>query len=285
MEANVASPELNIPEVAGQVASFLAPWLPFLIKGGKEAGKAAAKKLGEKFSEDGWEKAKSLWDKLHPKVESKPSALEAVKDVADHPDDPDVQAALRVQFKKLLESEPALTIEISNQIQHIGHSFLATDRSVSGYNINAPIFTGDISLLLPRQYERVPLERVPSEELVRAYFRSLANECSQLPLGIVAKRFLDPESMGAVQLPSIYVDLDVQPSFIEQEKKRQREFVERERADRVPLLQAIAHPQLSRVVLLGEAGSGKTSAVHYLTYALDIMRNKGMLCACSPMPS
>jgi hypothetical protein len=51
--------------------------LPYLLKGVKLAGQEATKKLGEKASEQGFEQAKALWEKLRPKVEARPAALEA----------------------------------------------------------------------------------------------------------------------------------------------------------------------------------------------------------------
>jgi len=92
---------------------FLAPYLPYLLKGVKLAGQEAAKKLGEKAAEGGFEQAKALWDKLRPKVEARPAALEAAQDAAAHPDDADALAALRLQLKKLLAEAEALAQEIA----------------------------------------------------------------------------------------------------------------------------------------------------------------------------
>ena len=54
------------------------------------------------LTEGGKELVKLLKDKLL----SKPTAAEAVEDAAKNPADPDAQAALRIQLKKLLESDP-----------------------------------------------------------------------------------------------------------------------------------------------------------------------------------
>jgi hypothetical protein len=95
------------------LTSFLAPFLPFLMQLGNKAAEAAAGKLGE----DAWNKAKAIWEKLHPKVEAKEAAKEAAKDVALNPNDEDLQAALRVQLKKLLEQDEALTKAIAQLMQ------------------------------------------------------------------------------------------------------------------------------------------------------------------------
>jgi len=80
---------------------FLAPFLPYLLKGVKLAGQEAANKLGEKAGEQGFEQAKALWERLRPKVEARPAVLEAAQDAA-HPDDEDALAALRLQLKNCL---------------------------------------------------------------------------------------------------------------------------------------------------------------------------------------
>lgn len=95
------------------LVKILAPCLPFLMKMGNKAVEAASQKVGE----DGWNKAKAIWAKLHPKVEAKVAAQEAAADVAKNPEDEDLQAALRVQLKKILEEDQALAEEITKILQ------------------------------------------------------------------------------------------------------------------------------------------------------------------------
>ncbi len=91
------------------LTAFLSPILPFLIKGGEEA----AKEAGKKFGIDAWEKAKGVWGKLYPKIEAKEAAKEAVEDLAVAPEDQDLQTALRVQLKKILEKDQTLATKIA----------------------------------------------------------------------------------------------------------------------------------------------------------------------------
>jgi hypothetical protein len=95
------------------LAKFLTPFLPFLLKSGEKA----AAEAGKLFGQDAWEQAKALWNKLRPKAEAKPAAKEAIKDAADNPDDEDVQAALRVQLKKLFKEDSTLTNEINRLME------------------------------------------------------------------------------------------------------------------------------------------------------------------------
>lgn len=104
---------MDVATVTKEVVVFLAPFLPYLLKAGEKAAEEAGKKLGG----DAWEQAKALWDKLRPKVEAKPAAQEAVQDAVAAPDDPDAQAALRLQLKKLLAGDETLAQEIARLMQ------------------------------------------------------------------------------------------------------------------------------------------------------------------------
>jgi hypothetical protein len=95
------------------LVKVLAPCLPFLIKVGNKAVEGASQKVGE----DVWNKAKAIWAKLYPKVEAKAAAQEAAADVAKNPEDEDLQASLRVQLKKILETDTALAAEITQILQ------------------------------------------------------------------------------------------------------------------------------------------------------------------------
>jgi hypothetical protein len=138
------------PQLSAQLVQLLAPFLPYLLKGLKLAGQEAAKKLGEKAGEQGFEQAKALWDKLRPKVEARPAALEAAQDAAAHPDDEDALAALRLQLKKLLAEDQALAQELARLLPQsgpAGQTVIASgDRSVAiGGNASGNvIITGDV---------------------------------------------------------------------------------------------------------------------------------------------
>ncbi|MEH2365174.1 CHAT domain-containing protein [Nostoc sp.] len=100
------------------LVKFLAPCLPFLLNVGNKAVEGASQKLGE----DVWRKATVVWGKLQPKVEGKPAALEAATDVAKSPEDEDLQVALRVQLKKLLEYDELLAQKITQIMQENAES-------------------------------------------------------------------------------------------------------------------------------------------------------------------
>lgn len=130
------------------LTALLAPALPYLLK----AGESAAEKIGE----DAWEKAKTLWGKISGKIKAKPSALEAVEDVANAPADEDAQAVLRVQLKKMLTEDAGLAKELEQMIsmwQKSGSMAIAVgERSVAaGGDVKGnTIVTGDQNVVLSK---------------------------------------------------------------------------------------------------------------------------------------
>ena len=91
--------------LADALVTMLAPALPFLVSGGKELVEEAGKALNVEL-------IKKLWGRLCSRVEEKPAAAEAAQDVARAPEDTDALAALRLQLRKILESDPALAAEL-----------------------------------------------------------------------------------------------------------------------------------------------------------------------------
>ena len=102
---------MDIAALAKEVALFLTPFLPYLLKAGEKAAEEAGTKLGSAA----WERAKGLWSRLRPQLEAKPTAQEAVTDTAAAPPDEDAQATLPLQLKKLLTENEELAREIEQQ--------------------------------------------------------------------------------------------------------------------------------------------------------------------------
>lgn len=133
---------LDLVVLAKETVTFLAPFLPYLIKAGEGAAEEAGKKLGEKAGGGAWEKAKALWTKLRLKVEEKSAAKEAVLDVAAVPGDEDALATFRQQLKKLFAEDESLAKEVSEMqsearragvnVAAIGDQSIAIGGSVSG---------------------------------------------------------------------------------------------------------------------------------------------------------
>jgi len=86
------------------IITFLSPFLPFLIKFGEKSAETA----GSKFGEDAWNKAKKVWDKLHPAVAAKEDAKVAVEQVAAKPESKARKAVFQEELETLLKENPDL---------------------------------------------------------------------------------------------------------------------------------------------------------------------------------
>jgi hypothetical protein len=105
--------KMDIGEFANSVTTAVVPVLPYLLK----AGEKAAEETGKTIAGQSWEWAKSLWTKLKPKVEAKPTALAAAEYAAQTPDDADGKAALRLQLKMLLAEDQSPAQEVSDWLE------------------------------------------------------------------------------------------------------------------------------------------------------------------------
>jgi transketolase len=91
------------------LTGLLTPFLPFLIKFGENSAETA----GKKFGEEAWNKAKKVWEKLHPKVEAKEDAKVAAEQLAAKPESKPRQAVFQEELETLLKENPDLAKAIA----------------------------------------------------------------------------------------------------------------------------------------------------------------------------
>jgi hypothetical protein len=99
------------------------------------------------------DKAKAIWAKLHPKLSSRPAALEAVQDIIVNASDKSAIAALRRQVGQILNEDAQLTADLTKLIGSGPLQINSTatgDRSIAiaGNVIGGTISTGDVSVHL-----------------------------------------------------------------------------------------------------------------------------------------
>ena len=94
--------------------AWLQPYLPVLLT---EAAKASGKEVPEA--------AKAAWQVITERLRGKPAAAEALEDLRHTPDDPDAQAALRLQVRKLLATDEALAAQLADLLQAVGGQYAA----------------------------------------------------------------------------------------------------------------------------------------------------------------
>ncbi len=102
---------MSTPDLS-QIVLWLAPVLPYLLKGAVELAKNAAGELGKKLGNEGWEGLKGLAAKIQKKAAHRPALRKALSEGQAAPDDVDVQAALRLQLEKVLQQDPDLQAEV-----------------------------------------------------------------------------------------------------------------------------------------------------------------------------
>jgi valyl-tRNA synthetase len=134
------------PQLSTQLVQLLAPFLPYLLKGLKLAGQEAAKKLGEQASEQAFEQAKALWDKLRRKK----NVEQVAQTVAALPDNQALAAKrLREEIARALAEDDSLAQELARLLPQsgpAGQTVIASgERSVAiGGNVSgSTIITGD----------------------------------------------------------------------------------------------------------------------------------------------
>lgn len=101
------------PTTIGVLASSVVTVLaPYLAKAGEEFAKEAGKTAGAKIG--------ALYQAIKARFQDRPAAAEALADVEAMPDDGDAQAALRLQLKKQMGSEPAFADTLRQLLEEIG---------------------------------------------------------------------------------------------------------------------------------------------------------------------
>jgi hypothetical protein len=113
------------------VSTVLSVLIPYLQK----AGDKFAEEIGKSIPEN----VGKLYDAIKQRFSKKPIALETMDDLEKKPNDPDLQAALRVQLRKLLDEDAAFAEELRAllsqgsgiSISQTGSGSVATNEGVS----------------------------------------------------------------------------------------------------------------------------------------------------------
>ena len=93
-------------QLSAQIIQILAPYPPYLVKGGKLIGQEALKTFGCKIGEQSLGKNQALWEKLRPQVEASPALRETVQSAAESPQEEDTLGILPLRLKNSCGKTP-----------------------------------------------------------------------------------------------------------------------------------------------------------------------------------
>ena len=140
----------DLANLTAEILMVLTPFLPYLVKGGKLAGKKAFEKLGEKFTEEGWEQAKGLWEKLRHKEK----IVQVAETAVALPENEALQTALAEEITRALKEDPALLESVTRIISRVETgdvrrggkvTGVRTSGDAGGLDIQSDVKTGDVS--------------------------------------------------------------------------------------------------------------------------------------------
>ncbi len=107
-----------------------------------------------------------------------------------------------------------------------------------------------------------------SKDLLRVYYEVLYKSCEKIDLSLVDEKFTEyaRSVKGSVTLPVVYQEMDVLPCRAEKEASDETEKNHLRGLSRQPLLQAVAEDKYRQVVVLGDAGAGKSMFMDNLAW-------------------
>lgn len=105
---------IGIVEIATATAATLAPYLPYIIKGGQAAGEKIAEAFGKTSGEAAWKKAGAIWNKIKEHFGEKPELEQAAGLVAMQPEDRSYQTALAKSIASYIETRTDLRQDLLN---------------------------------------------------------------------------------------------------------------------------------------------------------------------------
>lgn len=143
------------------LGTFLAPFLPHLLKLGKSAGEMVAagaeRAIGSKFGDAAWEKAREIWAKLRPGLEAKRRAIAAAEDLAENPEDEEAKTDFIEVLQRILEADPPLKTEVARvmdegkeEIARVVNEIQNVKANVSGQDNLTQSSAGDRSPIIKK---------------------------------------------------------------------------------------------------------------------------------------
>jgi hypothetical protein len=136
----------DLVQLSNDLASSLAPFIPYLLDLGKRAGEEAAVRFGA----EAWGWAKTVWDRLADRL-PEPQARSAIEQLSRQPDSSEARVVLAWELRGILEEDTTLAQSLHQllqqqpqQIQSIVIANASGERSIAvGGNVEGSAATGD----------------------------------------------------------------------------------------------------------------------------------------------
>jgi hypothetical protein len=130
---------MDITQLGGLAANTLTVLQPYLVT----LAAAAAQKIGESVPAA----VGKVWALLEQRMGQKQAAKEALDDLKQDPQDPDLQAATRVQLNKIIQADPSFASELAGLLKEAQGSVQASGNAtvVMGNN-NRVVGAGGVML-------------------------------------------------------------------------------------------------------------------------------------------
>jgi putative ribosome biogenesis GTPase RsgA len=183
--------------------------------------------------------------------------------------------AMQAELKALTQTQGGAFV--TGNVETGGGDFVGRDKIETTLNARAVNFERDASgnIIIVGDNNRVAVNADEGPALMlRRYLIMLKRECQKLPLGLLGEKFAVPGAEQKITLKNVYTDLDVaappRPENEGDEHQMRMWGLRLSQGEglRTPLLEAIAEPSARKLILLGEAGSGKTTFVNFIASAL-----------------
>ncbi len=175
---------------------------------------------------------------------------------------------LRVRLNEISEYQPMMRLAHETNMENAARIMIMEIARV-GYIVSEIAQTVTTT---PEGVKALRVQIVDDTHLFEPYLRRVAVECNQLQyLGDISKFYANPTEERTLTLADVYTRLETTRTVEREQPEPERSefsFLERERTRRETVLEAVSADEAQRVVLLGDAGSGKSTFVNHLAFCL-----------------
>jgi formylglycine-generating enzyme required for sulfatase activity len=253
---------------------------------------AAAGALGSEAVKDLYEAAKQ---RIKEGFGQEEDLIEALDDVEAKPGSGLKQRTLQGQFEKYDLSQSQDLLEILTKLETLlsdkglysstvysgthsgsggmgqGYKPVVTgEKGFAAQEHKGPVSTGDQS---PAVYIETmvlggnPPSNTNSQKGLNDYLTEVIRQTNLLPWSHVGSNFADPNQKTQLGLADIYTDLDTKELRpVEREEELRQELAAQREARRIPALEKLS--QESRLLMMGDPGSGKSTFGKHVAYVL-----------------